>query len=118
MDIPPGKPILRFLNAELDVGRVELRVDGRPVHLEKLPMDLLILLATRAGMLITRREIADALWGPGVFVDSEQGINTAVRKIRKTLDDQQDTPRVIETVVGRGYRFLAPVELTRLFEAT
>jgi len=106
----PGNPILRFLNAELDVDRVELRVNGQRVHLEKLPMDLLILLATHPGTLITRRDIADALWGPGVFVASELGINTAVRKIRKALNDQQDAPRVIETAVGRGYRFLPVVE--------
>ena len=112
MHSAPVRPILRFLNVELDLSRVELRLDGQRVHLEKLPLDLLILLAARPGVLVTRQEIVDALWGPDVFVDSEQGINTAVRKIRKALHDPQDTPRLIETVVGRGYRFLPVVEQT------
>ncbi len=73
-------------------------------------MELLILLAARPGVLVSRQEIVDALWGPDVFVDVDQSINTAVRKIRRALGDPPGAPKVIETVVGRGYRFLPVVE--------
>jgi len=73
-------------------------------------MDLLILLVTRRGELVTRDEIIARLWGNGVFVDVETGVNTAVRKIRQALNDSSDNPAFIETVTGKGYRFVASVE--------
>jgi len=72
-------------------------------------MELLILLASREGQLVTRGEIADRLWASEVFVDTEHGINTAIRKLRYLLRDDPDNPQFIQTVVGRGYRFIAPV---------
>jgi TolB-like protein len=72
-------------------------------------MELLILLASREGQLVTRGEIADRLWASEVFVDTEHGINTAIRKLRYLLRDNPDNPQFIQTVVGRGYRFIAPV---------
>jgi TolB-like protein/DNA-binding winged helix-turn-helix (wHTH) protein len=72
-------------------------------------MELLILLVSREGQLVTRGEIADRLWASEVFVDTEHGINTAVRKLRYLLRDDPDNPQFIQTVVGRGYRFIAPV---------
>lgn len=72
-------------------------------------MELLILLVQRQGELVTREQIAEQLWGEGVFVDVENGINTAVRKIRLVLRDDSERPAFIETVVGKGYRFAAPV---------
>jgi DNA-binding winged helix-turn-helix (wHTH) protein len=63
------------------------------------------------GQLVTREQIADALWGKDVFVDVEQGINTAIRKIRMALEDNSGQPRYLQTVVGRGYRFIALVNV-------
>jgi TolB-like protein/DNA-binding winged helix-turn-helix (wHTH) protein/Tfp pilus assembly protein PilF len=98
-----------FGHFELDHGRYELRKNGRPVRLERIPMDLLILLVSRNGNLVGRQEIVDAVWGPGVHLDSEQGINTAVRKLRHMLGDDPDHPEFVQTVVGKGYRFVAEV---------
>jgi TolB-like protein/DNA-binding winged helix-turn-helix (wHTH) protein/Flp pilus assembly protein TadD len=72
-------------------------------------MELLFLLVERRGELVTREEVADRLWGTTVFVDIDQSINTAVRKVRMVLHDDPDKPRFIETVVAKGYRFAAPV---------
>lgn len=72
-------------------------------------MELLILLVERRGELVSREEIAERLWGKDVFVDLDQSINTAVRKVRQVLRDDPDKPRYIETVVGKGYRFAASV---------
>jgi len=103
--------IIKFDEFEVDVGRYELRRRGRAVKLEKIPMELLILLAQREGQLVTREEITQKLWGNDVFVDTRQGINTAIRKVRLALRDDPDEPRVLQTVVGKGYRLaaLAPV---------
>ncbi len=72
-------------------------------------MELLILLASREGQLVTRGEIADRLWASEVFVDTEHGINTAIRKLRYLLRDDPDNPQFIQTVIGMGYRFIAPI---------
>jgi hypothetical protein len=64
--------------------------------------------ASQVQRLVTRAQIAQTLWGPDAFVDVEQGINTAVRKIRRALGDDADEPQYLQTVVGRGYRFVAP----------
>ena len=72
-------------------------------------MELLILLVQRGGELVTRDEIAERLWGKDVFLDIDHSINTAIRKVRQALRDDPDKPRFIETVVGKGYRFAAPV---------
>jgi TolB-like protein/DNA-binding winged helix-turn-helix (wHTH) protein/Tfp pilus assembly protein PilF len=96
-------------DVELDLARYELRRGGRVERLEKLPMELLILLAARRGDLVTRAEILDRLWGKDVFVDADAAINTAVRKVRRALGDDPDAPRFLETVVGKGYRFVGPI---------
>jgi DNA-binding winged helix-turn-helix (wHTH) protein len=101
--------VLKFDEFELDLGRYELRRQGRALKLEKAPMELLILLAEREGQLVTREEIIQRLWGPDVFVDTRQGINTAIRKIRLALKDDPDNPRILQTVFGKGYRLVAPV---------
>jgi hypothetical protein len=73
-------------------------------------MDLLILLAQRHGELVSRADIVERLWGSGVHVDAEMGVNTAIRKVRQVLGDPAEAPTFIETVSGRGYRFIATVE--------
>ena len=72
-------------------------------------MELLLLLVERNGELVSREEISQRLWGADVFVDVDLGINTAVRKVRTALRDDPEKPRFVETVVGKGYRFAAPV---------
>ena len=94
----------------LDHPRFELMRAGCPVPLEKIPFDLMVLLLERAGEAITREEITIALWGAGTFQDLDASLNTAVRKIRVALQDSPDNPRFLQTIVGRGYRFIAPLD--------
>ena len=113
MRMAPPDPLqlFRFLDFDLDVAGYQLRRNGRPVRLERQPMDLLILLVANRQRLVTRAEIVDSLWGKDVFVDVETGVHTAVRKIRQALHDSPDAPIFVETVPGKGYRFVAPVEV-------
>jgi len=101
---------VRFAEFELDFGHFQLYRSGRPVYVEGLPLQLLMYLVEKQKQLVTREQIADALWGKDIFVDVEQGINTAIRKIRIALDDDSGQPRFLQTVVGRGYRFVAECE--------
>jgi DNA-binding winged helix-turn-helix (wHTH) protein/Tol biopolymer transport system component len=101
--------VFEFGDFKLDCDRFELTRAGRSLKLERKPMELLILLATRNGQLVTRTEIAERLWGAEVFVDTEHGINTAIRKIRHALGDDSENPRFVQTVTGKGYRFSAPI---------
>lgn len=105
--------LLTFGDHTLDPDTGELRLAGRPVPLAAQPATLLVLLAQRAGELVTRREIRRHLWGDDVHVDYEQGINAAVRQVRQALGDDAASPRFVETVPRRGYRFLPPVEMTQ-----
>ena len=100
---------VRFAEFELDFGRFQLYRGGRPIRMEKRPLQLLMIMVENQHSLVTRERIAEALWGQDVFVDVEQGINTAVRKVRRALKDDPAQPQYVQTVVGRGYRFLAPV---------
>jgi TolB-like protein/DNA-binding winged helix-turn-helix (wHTH) protein len=99
--------IYHFADFELDPSRFELRRSGRVQKLERIPMELLILLAEKQGDVATRQEIIERLWGKDVFVDTEHGINTAIRKIRQALHDDPEQPRFVQTVTGKGYRFIA-----------
>src|SRR5882757_10407070 len=96
---------------ELDLGRYELRRLGRRVKLEKKPMELLILLVSRREQLVSREEIVAKLWRSDLFVDTQLNINNIVRKIRTALGDDFAKPRFLETVVGKGYRFVGPVRV-------
>lgn len=95
----------KFGDFELDSARFELRRKGRIVKLERIPMELLVLLLEKGGAVVSRQEIVDRLWGKQVFVDTEHGINVAVRKIRKALRDNAEKPKFVQTVLGKGYRF-------------
>ena len=99
----------RFDEFELDGATFELLRSGERVHLERLPMELLLLLASRHGELVSREEIAAKLWGSDIFIDTNTAINVAVRKIRQVLDDNVESPRYILTVPAKGYRFIGPV---------
>src|SRR5215469_14702978 len=96
---------------ELDLGRYEFRRQGQRVKLEKKPMELLICLVSRREQLVSREEIVSKLWGSNLFIDTEPNINNIVRKIRTALGDDTSKPRFLETVVGKGYRFVGPVRV-------
>ena len=97
--------------ARLDLSRYELTLDGRRVRLERQPMELLALFVQRKGQLVTREDIVAKLWGKDVFVDVDGSINKAVRKIRAALHDDPEQPRYLETVVGKGFRFIGDIEV-------
>ena len=106
----------RFEDFLCDPSAYELRRNGRRLPLARQPMDLLLLLLERRGDLVTREEIGKRLWRDGVFVDLDAGIRTAVLKVRQALDDSR-SPRFVETVPGKGYRFVAPVEISATLAA-
>ena len=106
-----------FGEFELDLDAVQLRHRGQPVRLERRPLDLLILLVERHGQLVSRDDIIAALWPERVIIDFESGLNTLVRKVRNALGDASDEPRFIETVPGRGYRFIAQVRPVTVAES-
>ena len=105
-----SRETFRFREFELDVSAYELRRNGRSIRLERQPMDVLIMLVERRGLLVSRDDIVSRLWGKDVFVDVETGVHTAIRKIRQALRDSREEPIFIETITGKGYRFIAAVE--------
>jgi eukaryotic-like serine/threonine-protein kinase len=101
---------IRFGDAfELDVRSFELRRSGQALKLERIPMEVLILLVEYRGQLVTRDQIAERVWGKETFLDTDNSINAAIRKIRQVLDDDPEQPRFVLTVTGKGYRFVASV---------
>ena len=100
---------IRFASYELDPVAGELRKGGVRVPLAGQPLDVLALLASRPGEAVTREELKQALWPDETFVDFDNGVNSAIRRIRRALDDSATNPRFIETLPKRGYRFIAPV---------
>ena len=94
---------------EVDLRAYQLRRSGRVVKLEPTPMELLLFLVEHKGELITRDQIVEKIWGKDVFLDTDNSINGAIRKIRLVLQDNPEQPRFVETVSGKGYRFIAPV---------
>ena len=101
---------LKFGEFELDLAAYELRRLGHPVRIERIPMELLLLLVSRNGDLVSRVEIIDKLWGKDVFIDTNTAINVAVSKVRQALRDDPDNPRFLQTVSGKGYRFIGSLE--------
>jgi Tol biopolymer transport system component/DNA-binding winged helix-turn-helix (wHTH) protein len=95
---------------ELDLRAYQLRRSGQPLRLERIPMEMLMLLIERRGELVTREQMIEVIWGKDVFLDTESGINAGIRKIRQVLKDDPERPRFVQTVTGKGYRFVAPVE--------
>jgi len=101
---------LRFREYELDSDGFELCRAGHRLRLERKPMELLIFLAENQGHLVRREAIIEKVWGKDFFFDAENGINNAIRKIRLALNDNAEHPLYVETSLGKGYRFIAPVE--------
>jgi DNA-binding winged helix-turn-helix (wHTH) protein len=102
--------VVRFDGFEPDLASGQLRRDGISLRLQPQPTKVLVELVGRAGEVVSRKELADQVWGSETFVDFEQGLNFAIRQIHTALGDDADQPRFLETLPKRGYRFIRPVE--------
>ena len=112
MPVPQNNgKIARFGVFELDLSAGELRKNGRKLRLQEQPFQILALLLERAGDVVTREQLRQKLWAADTFVDFDHGLNTAINKLREVLGDSASSPRFIETLARRGYRFIASVQL-------
>jgi DNA-binding winged helix-turn-helix (wHTH) protein/TolB-like protein len=102
---------IRFGPFELNADARELRKNGMKVRLGGQPMQILLLMLRRPGEVVTREELRQALWPADATVDFDVGLSTALRKLREALRDSAESPRFIETLPRRGYRFIAPVTI-------
>lgn len=100
----------RFGAFEADAATGELRRQGFRVRIHAQPFQVLLMLLERQGEIVTREEISKELWPEGTFVDYEHGVNSAVNRLREALGDKAASPRFVETLARKGYRFVAPVE--------
>src|SRR5712692_6461122 len=105
-----AQPVIRFGLFEFDLAAGELCKQGRKIKLQDQPFQVLALLLRRPGEIVTREELQKALWPADTFIEFDQGVNTAIKKIRQALGDSAENPRFIETLPRKGYRFIAPVE--------
>ena len=110
----PLSRLSRFGSFELDLATGELRKSGVRIKLQEQPFQVLRALVERPGEVVTREELRERLWPGDTFVEFDDGLNTAVRKIRQALGDSADNPRFVETLPRRGYRFIAPVQTEQL----
>lgn len=113
VSIPSGSPArktLRFAVFEVDLAAGELSKNGTRIRLQEQPFQILVYLLDRAGEVVTREELRQKLWPADTFVDFDHSLNTAVNKLREALGDSASSPRYVETLARRGYRFLAPVQ--------
>jgi len=106
----PAACVLRFGDFELDVRTAELRKHGVRLRLQGQPLQVLAALLNRAGDVVTREELRAQIWPPDTFVDFEHSLHNAIARVREVLNDSAETPRYIETLPRRGYRFIAPVD--------
>ncbi|HLF85381.1 MAG TPA: winged helix-turn-helix domain-containing protein [Blastocatellia bacterium] len=102
--------MIRFGEFELALKSGELRRNGSVIRLQPQPFKVLAFLASHAGQTVTRQELQEAIWGKGTFVDFEHGLNFCIKQIRTALGDDAQSPRLVETLPRRGYRFIAEVE--------
>lgn len=109
MPVPPNIRTVRFGVFELDLSAGELRKNGAKLRLQGQPFQVLALLLERAGEVVTREELQQNLWPSDTFVDFDHSLNTAINKVREALGDSAASPRYVETLARRGYRFIAPV---------
>jgi DNA-binding winged helix-turn-helix (wHTH) protein len=109
-EIPQSALVFRFGVFEADLASGELRKHGSKIRLQEQPFRILVMLLDRAGEVVSRDEICRDLWPADTFVDFEQGVGTAIKKLRQALHDDAETPRYIETLPKRGFRFIAAVE--------
>ncbi len=109
MPLSPAQKTIRFGVFEVDLRAEELRKRGVKTKIQELPFRVLAMLLERPGEAVTRQELQKRIWPSDTFVDFEDGLNTAIRKLREALGDDADNPRFVETLPRRGYRFIAPV---------
>ena len=109
MPVPQNNRLTRFGVFELDLSAGELRKNGAKLRLQGQPFQVLALLLERAGEVVTREELQQRLWPSDTFVDFDHSLNTAINKVREALGDSASSPRYVETLARRGYRFIAPV---------
>ena len=102
---------LRFGVFEVDLRAGELRKNGRKLKLQEQPFQVLVALLERSGEVVTREDLRRRLWPDDTFVDFDNGLNIAVRKLRTALSDEAEKPRYVETLPRRGYRFIGSVHL-------
>lgn len=114
MPSPANHRIARFGVFEIDLAAGELRKNGVKLRLQEQPFQVLATLLERAGDVVTREELRQKLWPSDTFVDFDHSLNTAVNKVREALGDSASSPRYVETLARRGYRFLAPVQREEL----
>ena len=95
---------------EADLRAGELRKYGVRIRLQRQPFNILAALLERPGDLVTREELRQRIWGPDTVVDFDHSLGTAINKLREALSDSAETPRYVETLAKRGFRFIAPVE--------
>jgi TolB-like protein/DNA-binding winged helix-turn-helix (wHTH) protein/Tfp pilus assembly protein PilF len=112
----PRKRLVRFGPFEADLEQRVLTKNGGRVRLQDQPFQVLILLLEHAGETISREEVRQRIWPSGTYVEFDDGLNTAIKKIRLALGDAADNPLYIETVPRRGYRFVAPISYVRMEE--
>lgn len=108
---PSSRARFRFAEFGVDVCSRELRKHGERIHLQEQPFQVLVLLLSRRGDVVSREELRAEIWPKGTFVDFDHGLNTAIKKIRVALGDNANVPRYVETIPRRGYRFLESVEV-------
>jgi TolB-like protein/DNA-binding winged helix-turn-helix (wHTH) protein/Tfp pilus assembly protein PilF len=108
--VPPRS--VRFAEFEVDLRAGELHKFNRKIRLQDQPFQILVMLLERTGDVVTREELREKLWPSDTFVDFDHGLNNAVNRLREALCDSAETPRYIETLPRRGYRFIAPVDFT------
>jgi TolB-like protein/DNA-binding winged helix-turn-helix (wHTH) protein/Flp pilus assembly protein TadD len=111
MEVHQAAPRVSFGVFDMDLRTGELRKHGLRIRLQRQPFEVLALLIERAGDVVTREELQQKLWPANTFVDFDHGLNKAINKIREALGDSADTPRFVETVARRGYRFVADVKV-------
>jgi DNA-binding winged helix-turn-helix (wHTH) protein len=107
---PDRRRVARFGVFELDLNAGELRKSGVKLRLQGQPFQVLALLLERAGDVVTREELQQKLWPSDTFVDFDHSLNTAINKVREALGDSASSPRYVETLARRGYRFIAPIQ--------
>lgn len=117
MPVPENSRIARFGVFELDLRVGELRKNGVKLRLQGQPFQVLALLLERAGDVVTREELRQKLWPSDTFVDFDHSLNTAINKVREVLGDSATSPRYVETLARRGYRFIAPIQKAAQIDA-
>src|SRR3954470_23177127 len=104
---------IRFGVFEVDLRAGELRKKGIRIKLQEQPFLLLVTLLNQPGQIISREELRRALWPDGTFIDFDHGLGSAINRLREALGDSASSPRFVETVPRRGFRFIAPIETVK-----